>query len=207
MVVSAGTAVAACIVGFLIGFVLGRMRPKNMHIYEFLRRIYINLDNFILLLSVIVVAGSIYFAAIEKLESFASVAINLFGSVVFSWLLTKKSSRVEFKQQEEELALRSFRHINYIESAANTAYKKIEQYLDSDVKLDESAKLMLSSAMDQIKYIQGGINTCKMDWHDMLSEEEKEHYKNTCDDGSRMDDEYGTVDVVMYPTEINQEDA
>lgn len=29
--------------------------------------------------------------------------------------------------------------------------------------------------MDQIKYIQGGINTCKMDWHDMLSDKEKQH--------------------------------
>ena len=103
--------------------------------------------------------------------------------------------------------MRSFRHINYIESAANTAYKKIEQYLGSEVSLDNNAKLMLSSAMDQIKYIQGGINTCKMDWHDMLSEKEKEHYRSICDDGTRMDEEYGTVDVVMADTDFNQEDV
>lgn len=131
----------------------------------------------------------------------------MFGSVIFSWLLTKKSSRLEFKRQEEELALRSFRHINYIESAANTAYKKIEQYLGANASLDSNAKLMPGSAMDQIKYIQGGINTCKMDWHDMLSEEEKEHYKNTCNEGNQMDDEYGKVDVVIAPTDVNQEDA
>jgi membrane protein YdbS with pleckstrin-like domain len=81
-------------------------------------KIYINLDNFVLLFSALIVTGSIYFSTSGKMESFASVAINLFGSMVFSWLLTKKSSRVEFKQQEEELALRSFRHINYIDSAA-----------------------------------------------------------------------------------------
>ena len=66
---------------------------------------------------------------------------------------------------------------------------------------------MLSSAMDQIKYIQGGINTCKMDWHDMLSEEEKEHYKNDDTVESAMDDDYGTVDVVAPNVSYNQEDA
>ena len=207
MVIDISYAVLAFCAGMVIGFVLGRLLPKNMGLYEFLRKIYVNLDNLILVFSALVVAGSVYFSVLGKLETFDSVTINLFGSVVFSWLLTKKSSRVEFKQQEEELALRSFRHINYIESAANTAYKKIEQYLGSEVSLDNNAKLMLSSAMDQIKYIQGGINTCKMDWHDMLSEKEKEHYRSICDDGTRMDEEYGTVDVVMADTDFNQEDV
>lgn len=196
------------LIGVIIGFILGRLTPRNMGIYEFLRKIYINLDNFILTASAIVVVFSIYFATIGKLEAFASVTINIFGSIVFSWLLTKKSSKEEFRKQEQELALRSFRHINYIESAANTAYKKIEVYLNAkDVKLDENAKLMLNSAMDQIKYIQGGINTCKMDWLDMLSDEEKKHYKGTCDDGSSMNEDYGTVEVNMSTVECNQEDA
>ena len=89
-----------------------------------------------------------------------------------------------------------------------TAYKKIEQYLERpEEELDTSTKLMLSSAMDQIKYIQGGISTCKMDWHDMLSKEEKEHYKRICDDGSSMDEEFGTVDVVIPEMDYNQEDV
>lgn len=138
---------------------------------------------------------------------FATVTINIFGSVVFSWLLTKKSSKIEFKEQEEELALRSFRHINYIDSAANTAYKKIEKYLETANDLNTDAQLILNSAMDQIKYIQGGISTCKMDWHDMLSDDEKEHYKNMCDDGSGSDEEFGTVDVVIPVSEYNQEDV
>lgn len=195
------------ILGLVVGFALGRIMPKNLGIYEFLNKCYTNLDNFILLLSFLVVVGSVYYATIGKLETFASIVINVFSSVVFSWLLTKKSSKIEFKEQEEELALRSFRHINYIESAANTAYKKIEQYLDDpDIDLDINTKLMLSSAMDQIKYIQGGINTCKMDWHDMLSQEEKEHYRNHPNNESDVN-EFGTVDVVIPDVEYNQEDA
>lgn len=199
--------VAATLVGLILGFILGRMKPKNMNVYQFLRRIYVNLDNFILFMSFAIVCGSIYFSTVGKLQEFAAVAINVFGSVVFSWLLTKKSSKEEFREQEQELALRSFRHINYIESAANTAYKKIENYISDDVELDEKAKLMLSSAMDQIKYIQGGINTCKMDWHDMLSDEEKEHYKNSVYSENNMDEDYGTVDVVVPDVGYNQEDA
>lgn len=199
--------VISAAVGFLIGFMLGRMRPKNMNIYQFLHKIYTNLDNFILIFSLVVVLGSIYFSTIGKIKVFASVTINVFGSTVFSWLLTKKSSKVEFKEEEQELALRSFRHINYIESAANTAYKKIENYLSDEYELDEKAKLILGSAMDQIKYIQGGINTCKMDWHDMLSDEEKERHKNDTTNEDSMDNDYGTVDVVVPATGYNQEDA
>lgn len=199
--------IVALIVGVLIGYLLGRIRPKNLPLYDFLRKFYTNLDNFILMLSAVVVIGAIYFSSTGRLEEFSAIVINIFGSIVFSWLLTKKSSKVEFKEQEEELALRSYRHINYIESAANTAYKKIENYLDTENDLDNETKLMLSSAMDQIKYIQGGINTCKMDWHDMLSDKEKQHYKNVYDVNTSLDEEFGTVDVVMPDIEYNQEDA
>ena len=199
--------VIAVVVGICIGFVLGRIRPKNLTLYEFLKKCYTNLDNFILVFSFEVVISAIYFSTTGRLTVISTLILNIFGSVAFSWLLTKKSSKIEYREQEEELALRSFRHINYIDSAANTAYKKIEKYLDSEIELDNETKLMLSSAMDQIKYIQGGINTCKMDWHDMLSEKEKKHYKDSCDMDSTEEEEYGTVDVVIPEVEYNQEDA
>ena len=199
--------VVAVVAGICLGFILGRIRPKNLSLYEFLRKCYTNLDNFILVLSAAVVIGAIYFSSTGRLEEFSTIVINIFGSIVFSWLLTKKSSKVEFKEQEEELALKSYRHINYIESAANTAYKKIENYLDTESELSNETKLMLSSAMDQIKYIQGGINTCKMDWHDMLSDKEKQHYKNGYDANINLNKEFGTVDVVLSDVEYNQEDA
>lgn len=199
--------IVALIVGILVGYLLGRIRPKNIPLYAFLHKFYTNLDNFILMLSAVVVFGAIYFSSTDRLEKFSAIVINTFGSIIFSWLLTKKSSKVEFKEQEEELALRSYRHINYIETAANTAYKKIENYLDIDNNLNSETKLMLSSAMDQIKYIQGGINTCKMDWYDMLSNKEKQHYKNAYDDSTMLDEEFGTVDIVMPDIEYNQEDA
>ncbi len=199
--------VFSLVIGFVIGFCLGRIRPKNLTIFEFLKKLYTNLENFILVVSALVVGVSIYLSTIGELAMFATATINIFGSIVFSWLLTKKSSKIEFKEQEEELALRSFRHINYIDSAANTAYKKIEKYLEESEELDTTARLILNSAMDQIKYIQGGISTCKMDWHDMLSAAEKEHYKNSFTGSDEENDDYGTLDVVIPASEYNQEDA
>lgn len=189
--------------GVIIGFFLGRLKPRNMGIYQFLRKIYTNLDNFILLSSVVVVCISIYLSSIGKLEAFATSTINIFGSIVFSWLLTKKSAEIDFKKREEELALRSYRYINNIESSAKTACKTIETYI-GDKELDENVRLMLSRAMDQIKYIQGGINTSKQDWYDMLSTEEKKRHK---EQGMGDEEKYGKVDMELNEMEYNQEDA
>jgi len=92
----------SAVIGFVIGFFLGRIRPKNLTIFEFLRKIYTNLENFILVISALVVGVSIYLSTIGELAMFATATINIFGSIVFSWLLTKKSSKIEFKEQEEE---------------------------------------------------------------------------------------------------------
>lgn len=189
--------------GIIVGFILGRVIRKGNSIYAFWKHFYTNLDNFILLISAFMVISSITLSVVGKLQEFATVTINIFGSVVFSWLLTKKSSKEEFKQEQEELALRSYRHINYIELASNTAYKKIDMYITNNKQLDSEAKLMLSSSMDQIKYIQGGINTCKMDWYDMLSDTEKRHYENNVN----LPAEYGTIEVRIPDSSYNQEDA
>lgn len=62
---------------------------------------------------------------------------------------------------------------------------------------------MLNNAMSQIKYIQGGINTCKMDWVDMLSPEQQSKYLEE----KTANEEYGTVEAVIPSVEYNQEDA
>ena len=155
--------VGACLICVILGFILGRIRPANLTIVVFFRKFYENLDNFVLLLSAIVVICSICYESVHEESTFATSAINIFGSIVFSWLLTKKSSKSEFKKQEEKLAKRSYRHINFIDSAAKTAYTEIQDYLsEKNQELNSEAKLMLSKAMDQIKLIQGG--TIQIKW-------------------------------------------
>ena len=164
---------------------------------------FINMDNYVIVVALLLLIFSIGLSITGIEQNLAIVILNVFSSVVFSWLLTKKTSIKDFKEKEEELALRSYRHINYIESAANTASQALEQYAYSSDDITPEVKLILSSAKEQIKYIQGGINTCKMDWFDLLSEEEQDNQKRS----EHNPNDYGTVDTVIRNEEINQEDA
>lgn len=178
------------LLGILIGFFVINKIWKSIF----------SLESFMLFLSFFVLIGSITFQTLGLLESFASAVVTVFSSVVFSWLLTKSSNREELKAQEQELAKRSYRHINYIETASITAEKTINQYVsgpDSD-KLDSEEKLILSRALDYIGYIRGGINTCKMDWFDLLSEEGKKSF-------SVQEDV--TQSIIVEDLSINQEDV
>lgn len=163
-----------------------------------------NLDDLMLLISGLIIFVSIILAAIDKLEKFSVVAINVFGTMVFSWILTKKTAKQEFKEHEQELALKSYRHINYIESAANTAYKEMESSRDSAE--DDKTKLILEKALDHIKYIQGGVYTCKLDWYDMLSEKDREEYKDKVEN-EQDKGEFGVIRINISNSQINQEDA
>lgn len=193
--------------GLFCGYILGRyMKNKTIkRFYDYLRDVFKNLDNYVMVVSALIVIVSIVLSVIGQIEVFASITINIFGTIVFSWLLTKKSAKAEFKEHEQDLSMRAYRHINYLESAANSAYKTLKDFSDDD-EISKEVKLMLSNAMNQIKYIQGGINTCKMDWVDMLSPEQQSECRNE-NVMQERDDDFGTVDVVMEPEQCNQEDA
>lgn len=195
--------IAVVILSGIIGYWIGK--SKSLKSFpEALSRAFINMDNYIIIGALMLLIFSIGLSVTESNSALAIVILNVFSSVVFSWLLTKKTSIKDFKEKEEELALRSYRHINYIESAANTASGTIDKYAsEHNNDINAETKLILSSAKEQIKYIQGGINTCKMDWYDLLSEEEqdKRNHRET------PNDDFGTVDTVISDEDINQEDV
>lgn len=195
--------IAAVILSGIIGYWIGK--SKSLKSFpEALSRAFINMDNYIIIGALMLLIFSVGLSVTESNSALAIVILNVFSSVVFSWLLTKKTSIKDFKEKEEELALRSYRHINYIESAANTASGTIDKYAsEHNNDINAETKLILSSAKEQIKYIQGGINTCKMDWYDLLSEEEqdKRNHRET------PNDDFGTVDTVISDEDINQEDV
>lgn len=180
------------IIALLIGIAIGYVLHK--------KKITLSLENVILILSGTLVLGSIIFQSFGMIESFASAVVSMFSGVVFSWLLTKKSCKDELREQEQELALRSYRHINYIETAAKTAEQTINQYIigNSEKNLDPETKLILSRALDHVGYIRGGINTCKMDWLDLLDDEKKTSVAPTADT---------TQTVNIDDMNLNQEDA
>lgn len=186
--------VAIVIVSGTAGFALPRIvRPKTK------KRIY-TLDSFVMVLSLCILIISFVLQAFGKLETFAGSAISVFSSVIFSWLLTKASNKGDFELQEQALAKKSYRHINYIESAARTAESTISQYITGSEQgeIDNNTKLILSRALDHIGYISGGIRTCKMDWFDLLSKEDQD---------STMQNNDEPKQIVNMDPEYNQEDA
>lgn len=185
------------VLGFIVGVIGGVVCGRKVNKMQIK-----NLDDVMLLISGAVTLLSIILSAFGVLEKVAVSIINIFGTMVFSWILTKKSAKKDFEEHEQELALKSYRHINYIESAANTAYKTIEESLN-DVQ-DNETKLILSRAMDHIKYIQGGVNTCKLDWYDMLSEDDRNDLKS---EKERSRQDFGELKVDLSDMQINQEDV
>lgn len=204
--ISAGFLFVSLIVAVIVSGITGYLIGVGKLLGGFpasLKAALFNMDNYVFTGSLIVLIFSIYISAVDEGNTAAIIMLNIFSSVIFSWLLTKKTSIKDFKEKEEELALRSYRHINYIESAANTASGTIDKYISEHSDISAEVKLILANAKEQIKYVQGGINTCKMDWFDLLSTEEKGKRKKDED----ADGDFGTVDIVISDAEINQEDA
>lgn len=158
---------AALVVAVVFGVILGYFCFRKISSFS--------LEKFIMIISGVVMLGAIFCETVGVLEEFSAAVITVFSSIIFSWLLTKSSNKEEWQQQEQELALRSYRHIDYIETASKTASRMIEQYIERE-DLGGEEKLILSRAMDYIGYIQGGINTCKLDWVDLMSDEKKQDY-------------------------------
>lgn len=189
-------AIVASIIGYLVGVgkVFGGLASS-------LTVVLFNMDNYVIIGSLILLVFSIYLSTTDENNAIALIILNIFSSIIFSWLLTKKTSIKDFKEKEEELALRSYRHINYIESAAKTASGTIDKYISEHNDITAEMQLILLNAKENIKYVQGGINTCKMDWFDLLSAEEKGKHNE------EMNKDFGTVSTVISDAEINQEDV
>lgn len=182
------------IVAVLVGGVIGYMLCKHKKGENSGKRPFsFTLEAFITAISGLVVVGSVIFQTLGLMEPFCSAVTTIFSSVIFAWLLTRMSNKSEWRLQEQELAIRSYRHIDYIETAAKTAQQTINQYIEKDQQITPEQKLVLSRAMDSIGYIQGGINTCKMDWVDLMSDEKKKDYVRQTPIGQTVD--------------MNQEDA
>lgn len=186
---------AAVVIGIFIGVQIAK-KQITPH-----KKIHISMEYSIMVLSGIITICAIFFQTFNMLENFSSAVITAFSGVIFSWLLTKMSSKEEWEKREQELARRSYRHIDYIESASKSAEQMINQYIQGDRKdeIEDKERLIFSGVMDYIGYISGGINTCKMDWYDLMSPEEQEKFSSK----EPINRSVSTSDMIF----INQEDA
>ena len=99
--------------------------------------------------------------------------MNIFGSLILSWLVTKKSSKKELEEIEQNNAKKSRRYLNSIKTSAQNASMLIGEYLrDNTESLSKEAVLILQRAKDQVEHIKIGIDTSIIDWEDMMALED-----------------------------------
>lgn len=114
------------------------------------------------------VALMCFFASVLFKETNISInLLSLFCSFIFSWLLTKKSSKGEFQEQQQAIAKTTYRHIGDIKSAALVTRDRLLILRDKE----EINKTDIDGILDNVKIILKGIKTNEEDWKDMLSNE------------------------------------
>ena len=85
-------AILAGIIGYLVG--VGKLfggLPASLTVALF------NMDNYVIIGSLILLVFSIYLSTINENSTVAIVILNIFSSIVFSWLLTKKTSKKSWR--------------------------------------------------------------------------------------------------------------
>ena len=209
------------LVGFCVGIVtcviLGHLYKKN-----FFGGIFRNLEHIIMLVSMFILLIGLILEGLSITNQVGITYLNIFATVIFSWLLTKLSSKKDFEEQERTLARISYRHIQQTESSITTLTKEITQFLNADSEsekfdtVNKDATEELRNVLSTLEHLKGSIAANKQDWSDKLhidnskenspSESNKnfEVLKNLRDrfgDSSKTGSE---MNYPEYPSELSQ---
>lgn len=176
--------IAACSVGVVIGWYARKLKILEKDISA------IKLDTFFFYISILALLFSFVAQGLGVLSNLSGVVLNIFTTMIFSWLLTKSSSKAEFKEQEEQLAKRSYRHMSGIASETKRSIEVLRGVLESTQ--DEVQQSTLKNTLNQLIYIHSGISLCNEDWYDLLSADDQTKADNAKDEPSQM--------VVTEPT-------
>lgn len=164
-------------VAFLLGVVVCLLRIKRKK-GNIIGKIYNsfkekNIENIVFLVAIFLVLLSIILQCFHILDGFSNTVINIFGTLIVSWIATKKNSEEEAKKKEQENAKKSRRYLNSIKVTATNAIKIIlDSIEDKELKFTLEQKTVLERAKDQMEHIEAGIETSLFDWEDMMSKED-----------------------------------
>lgn len=204
--------VIVCLISFLLGIVSCLLFSKRNHksmiiikeIYKSFKEN--NIENIVFFIAILLVVISIILQCFNVLNGFSNTIINIFGTLIVSWIATKKNSEAEIKKKEEETAKKSRRYLNSIKTMATNAIKIISDSISNNtLNFTSEQIIVLERAKDQVEHIETGIETSIFDWEDMMSPED-------IDVAHKIDDAIGTVpdfdkDKFKNEEQINQEDA
>lgn len=194
------------IVGVIIGLILGYIghilkirffgKSKN-EVWELLKfwfdNILNNLDDFMLIVSILIFITCIIYDSLNPNSDISIQYLNIFSTLIFSWLLTKKSTEIQCKREQEKVAKISYRHLGDLEYTVLTAEQYIKDCLKSDSHLEKSSIIVLERVEDKINLIKHGLNTNKEDWYDLLDA----NYKHELEEKANKNQENPPTDVLI----------
>ncbi len=206
--------IICAVVSFLFGLgtcLLFLKNKKGGGIKSLIRKVYNafkekNIENIVFFVAILLVMLSIVMQCFEKSSKVSNIIINIFGTLIVSWLATKKNSEEEFKRREQEGAKKSRRYLNSIKTITTNAIKIISESIeDKDLNFQKNQVIVLERAKDQIEHIKIGIETSLNDWEDMMSPEDI----NTAHKVGEAVDTVPSFDKDKFESEepINQEEA
>lgn len=165
-----------CALVFLYIFSKDERRKELKQVKNMLLK---NLEDIILIISGAIFIIATVLDSLKIIQGISLGFLNIFATIIFSWLLTKKSSEFAFKKEQEKLAKLSYRHLGDVEKAVLGLEQSIINYTSSTKDNDmatskeHSVECLIHSLQGRIESIKNGILSNKEDWYDMLSEEYK----------------------------------
>lgn len=145
----------------LIGFFLGRF--SNRHSLNNWFTIG-KIDQSILIVSVLLALLCLGFGIFNQ-STISIEILSFYSTFIFSWLLTKYSSKKEYIERQNDIAKSTYRHITDIRTAALVTKRRLEAIR----KKTTISKSDVDGILDNLETIMSCINTNEADWMDMLS--------------------------------------
>lgn len=150
------------IAGIIIGIIIG------ISVYSyFSKRIVKNIDDGVMIISFLVATFCLIVSICFKEVDKSINVLSFFSSFVFSWLLTKKSSKEEFKERQQEIAKTLYRHIGDVRKATLVTQSRLNEL---NKKEGQISKNDIEGILDDVEIILQCIATNEGDWRDMVSE-------------------------------------
>ena len=169
---------------FIVSFGLGvavcyfHLKRKNSNETSALEKIYKsfkekNIENIVFFFAILLVVLSIILQCFNVMDGIPNTVMNIFGTLIVSWIVTKKNSEEEIRKKEQENAKKSRRYLNSIKTTATNAVKIISDSIgNNELKFTPEQITVLERAKDQMEHIETGIETSLFDWEDMMSQED-----------------------------------
>ena len=169
------------VIAFTLGIIVCSLRSRRESGAEqksVIQKIYCsfeekNIENIVFFISIFLVLLSIILQCFNIMNGFSNTIINIFGTLIVSWIATKKNSEEEIRKKEQENAKKSRRYLNSIKTTATNAKKIISDCIANNQTVFAPDQIsVLDRARDQMEHIETGIETSLFDWEDMMSQED-----------------------------------